>query len=130
MLYQVCKTKIKGARVTDKKLYYDGSITIPKDILKAAGIKAGDIIDVLNLNNGARITTYVIEGKNHGEICLNGPAARFFEVGDEIIILQVCFMTQKKRERSRLNVISLSEKNEIITVEAKNARNEKSYKKV
>ncbi len=126
MLYPVCRVKIKGATVTDKKLYYDGSITIPRDILEAADIQAGDMVDVLNLNNGARITTYVIEGdEKTGEICLNGPAARFFEKDDQIVILAICLMTEQERKKSRMRVVSLSDGNLTIKVEGKHARHEK-----
>ncbi|MCM8789259.1 MAG: aspartate 1-decarboxylase [Candidatus Omnitrophica bacterium] len=127
MIYPVCRVKIKGGVVTDKNLRYDGSITISGDILKAAGLQSGDMVDVLNLNNGARITTYVIEGtEKKGEICLNGPSARFFERDDEIVILAVCYLTEKERKNFRMQIVSLSEKNQVIKLEGKNARNEKS----
>ncbi|MCX7706066.1 MAG: aspartate 1-decarboxylase [bacterium] len=122
MLYAVCRTKIKGGVVTDKNLHYDGSITISKDILKAAEIQFGDMVEVLNLNNGARITTYVIEGKkNKGEICLNGPAARYFEKGDEIIILGVCYVTEEERKKLKMKIVSLENNNRTIKVEGNNA---------
>jgi len=118
MLYPVCRVKIKGGRVTEKNLYYDGSITISSDILESSGILPGDMVDVLNLNNGARITTYVIiEEKKKGEIFLNGPAARFFEIGDKVIILGICLATQKERKKVKMKIISLSEKNQIVKVE-------------
>ncbi len=102
MLYPVCRVKIKGGTVTDKNLHYDGSITISGDILRAATIQHGDMVEVLNLNNGARITTYVIEGKeNKGEICLNGPAARFFEKGDSVVILAVCYVDEEERKKMK-----------------------------
>ncbi|MCM8822119.1 MAG: aspartate 1-decarboxylase [Candidatus Omnitrophica bacterium] len=126
MIYPVCRVKIKGGVVTDKKLYYNGSITISGDILKAAGIRPADMVDVLNLNNGARVTTYVIEGpEKKGEICLNGPSARFFEKEDEIVILAVCYLTEKERKNFRMRIVSLSKKNRVIKQGGKNARNEK-----
>ncbi len=118
MLYPVCRAKIKGGKVTGKNLYYDGSITISSEILEAAGIVAGDIVDVLNLSNGARITTYVIvENKKKCEIFLNGPAARFFEIGDQVIILNISLATEQERNKTKMKVVSLSEKNQIVKVE-------------
>lgn len=123
MLYPVCRAKIKGGIVTDKNLYYDGSITISRDILKAAEIQPGDMVEVLNLNSGARITTYVIEGtEKKGEMCLNGPAARFFEKGDEIIILAICYATEQERKKMKMKLISLSDRNLTIKQEGQNAR--------
>lgn len=130
MFYPVCWVKIKGGVVTDKNLYYEGSITISSDILKIAGIKAGDMVDVLNLNNGARITTYVIEGQEKGEICLNGPAARFFEKNDKIIILAVCFVTEQERKKLKMKIVSLSDSNLTIKVEGQNERHKKNNKKI
>ncbi|HNS32769.1 MAG TPA: aspartate 1-decarboxylase [bacterium] len=90
MYRSMCRCKIKGGRVTDKNLRYEGSITVDRAILVKAGIFPGEMVNVLNLNNGARISTYTIEGsENSGTMCLNGPAARYFETGDEIIILGI-----------------------------------------
>ncbi|MGC8805282.1 MAG: aspartate 1-decarboxylase [Candidatus Ratteibacteria bacterium] len=115
-MYQICRTKFKGGKVTGKKLYYDGSITIAWDILRAADLQPGDMVDVLNLNNGARITTYVIAGpEKTGEICLNGPAARFFEEGDEIVILGTCLVTASERKKIKMKVVSLTDNNLRIT---------------
>ncbi|HOK79763.1 MAG TPA: aspartate 1-decarboxylase [bacterium] len=124
MIYPICRTKIKGGKVTGKKLYYDGSITIARDILRAADLQRGDMVEVLNLNNGARITTYIIEGpEKTGEICLNGPAARFFEEGDEVVILGICLVTASERKKIKMKVISLTNNNLTITVEGSHARN-------
>ncbi|MCM8814709.1 MAG: aspartate 1-decarboxylase [Candidatus Omnitrophica bacterium] len=118
MLYPVCRVKIKGAIVTDKNLYYEGSITISSNIMKAAELQQGDMVDVLNLNNGARITTYVIEGVGKkGEICLNGPSARFFEKDDEIVILGVCYVSEKARKKMKIRIVSLSNRNLTVKLE-------------
>jgi len=118
MLYPICRVKIKGGRVTGKQLYYDGSIRLSSEILKSADIIPGDMVDVLNLNTGARITTYVIEEPNKkGEICLNGPAARFFEEKDQVIILAVCLATKQERKKTKMKLVSLSGNNKIIRVE-------------
>ncbi|MCM8768039.1 MAG: aspartate 1-decarboxylase [Candidatus Omnitrophica bacterium] len=108
------RCKIKGGKVTDKNLYYEGSITIDKKILEVADILPGEMVYVLNLNNGARIFTYVIEGEeNSGTICLNGPSARFFEIGDEVIILGISIVEEEKIKDLRMKIIKLGEKNKI-----------------
>lgn len=114
MLKEMCVVKIKGGKVTDKKLYYEGSITIDKKIIDKAGLLPGEMVYVLNLNNGKRVKTYIIEGKeNSGEICLNGPAARFFEIGDEIIILSTGYFTEEELKNYKMKIIELGEKNKI-----------------
>ena len=109
MLYPMCRVKIKGGIVTGKELYYNGSISIDPVILNRADIIPGDMVDVLNLNNGARVSTYVIEGaSNTGEICLNGPAARWFETGDEVVILSTCLVEPEERKTLSLKVVELA----------------------
>jgi aspartate 1-decarboxylase len=84
----LCRAKIHRARVTGANLAYEGSITIDTELLEEAGIVSYEKVQVVNINNGARLETYVIEGKSgSGEVCLNGPAARLGQVGDLIIIM-------------------------------------------
>ena len=110
----MCKCKIKGGKVTDKNLYYEGSITLDKKIIDNAGLLAGEMVYVLNLNNGARIFTYVIEGKeNSGIICLNGPSARFFEKDDEIIVLSISYLDDKELKNYKMSIVELGENNKI-----------------
>ena len=113
MYRKMCRCKIKGARVTDKNLRYEGSITIDKTILKKAGLIPGEMVNVLNLNNGARISTYIIEGtENSGTMCLNGPAARLFEIDDEIIILGISFVEEgKSLEGWHIKIVELDDNN-------------------
>jgi len=80
------KSKIHRACVTDTRIEYEGSITIDKNLMEVADILPYEQVQVLNINNAARFTTYVIEGAE-GEICLNGPAARLGVKGDTVIIL-------------------------------------------
>ena len=80
------KSKIHRARVTDGNIDYEGSITIDRRLMQAADIIPYEQVQVLNVNNGARFTTYAIEGEK-GEICLNGAAARLVVKGDIVIIL-------------------------------------------
>lgn len=82
------KSKIHRARVTQCNVDYDGSIAIDQKLMEEADILPYEQVEVLNLNNGARFTTYAIEGeKGSGEICVNGAAARLVAKGDQIIIL-------------------------------------------
>ena len=82
------KGKIHRARVTRCNVDYEGSITIDRDLMAAADLLPYERVDVLNINNGARFNTYVIEGeRGSGEICLNGAAARLVAKGDIVIIL-------------------------------------------
>ena len=83
------KSKIHRACVTDANINYEGSITIDRKLMEAADILPYEQVQVLNINNGARFTTYAIEGEK-GEICLNGAAARLVIKGDLVIILSYC----------------------------------------
>ncbi len=88
MLIEVVKSKIHKVRVTEANLQYVGSITIDEDLLEAAGILENEKVQVVNINNGERLETYVIKGdRGSGSICLNGPAARKAAVGDVVIII-------------------------------------------
>jgi len=88
MLIEVLKSKIHRVKITDANINYIGSITIDEDLMDAAGLVEGEKVQVLNLNNGERIETYVIKGeRGSGQICLNGPAARKGLPGDVVIII-------------------------------------------
>ena len=82
----LCRAKIHRAKITGADLNYEGSITVDAGLLELAGIVPFEKVQVVNLNNGARLETYVIQGKP-GEICLNGPAARLGQIGDLVIII-------------------------------------------
>jgi len=82
------KSKIHRARVTEANINYEGSVTIDKRLMEAADILPYEQVHILDVNNGARFTTYAIEGEpGSGVICLNGAAARMVTVGDVVIIL-------------------------------------------
>ena len=88
MTIEVLKSKIHRVKVTDADLNYIGSITIDVDLMQAANLIAGEKVQVVNINNGERLETYVIPGKkSSGEIALNGPAARRVAKGDIVIII-------------------------------------------
>ena len=93
MQIDVLKSKIHRVKVTGCDLNYIGSITIDESLIKAATLIVGEKVQILNINNGERLETYVIQGqKNSGEVTLNGPAARKVQKGDEIIIISYCKM--------------------------------------
>ncbi len=110
------KSKIHRATVTDANINYEGSITIDSKLMKAADILPYEQVHVLNVNNGARFTTYVIEGREgSGEICLNGAAARLGVKGDLIIILTYDNIPEEQLKNYKPRVVHVNEKNEIIT---------------
>lgn len=93
MQIEVLKSKIHRVKVTQADLDYIGSITIDQDLLDAANMIEGEKVQIVNINNGERIETYIIAGqRGSGEICLNGPAARKVAVNDIIIIISYAIM--------------------------------------
>ena len=109
------KSKIHQARVTKVVLDYEGSITIDKKLMEEAGILPYEQVQVLNTNNGARFTTYAIEGES-GEICINGAAARLAVKGDIILILSYCHIEDDEARHFRPKVVYVDAKNAIIEV--------------
>jgi len=89
------KSKIHRANVTNVNIDYEGSITIGRELMEAAGILPFEQVHVLNIDNGARFVTYAIEGEK-SEICLNGAAARLAVIGDTIIILAYCHVEDEE----------------------------------
>ena len=97
MQIEVLKSKIHRVTVTECNLNYIGSITIDENLIDAANMIAGEKVQVVNINNGERLETYIIKGKNNsGEITLNGPAARKVQKGDKIIIISYARMSIEK----------------------------------
>src|SRR3989339_1359247 len=93
MFIEVCKSKLHKVTITEANLQYVGSITIDEDLMDAANLIENEKVQVVNLNNGERLDTYVIKGiRDSGNICLNGAAARKAEVGDVIIIISYAMM--------------------------------------
>jgi aspartate 1-decarboxylase len=110
------KSKIHRARVTDANINYEGSITIDKALLRAADILPYEQVNVLNVNNGARFTTYAIEGEEgKGEICLNGAAARLAVKGDIVIIITYTQVAEENLKTYHPVVVHVNENNEIRT---------------
>ena len=93
MLIQVLKSKIHRVSVKQADLNYIGSITIDEELMEASNIIEGERVQIVNINNGERLETYVIKGERHsGNICLNGPAARKVAVGDILIVIAYAYM--------------------------------------
>lgn len=93
MQIQVLKSKIHRVKVTEADLNYIGSITIDENLMEASNIIEGEKVQIVNINNGERIETYVIKGQRaSGKVCLNGPAARRVAVNDIIIIISYGIM--------------------------------------
>jgi len=89
------KSKIHRVRVTETNIDYEGSVTIDRKLMEEADILLYEQVEVLNVNNGARFTTYAIEGKC-GEICINGAAARLAVKGDIVLILSYCHVDDEE----------------------------------
>lgn len=106
MMIQVVKSKIHRVKVTQADLNYIGSITIDEDLMNAANLIEGEKVQVLNINNGERLETYVIKGKKGSkEVCLNGPAARKVSVGDIVIIISYALMEFEKAKTFKPTII-------------------------
>ncbi|MFQ5869710.1 MAG: aspartate 1-decarboxylase [Candidatus Zixiibacteriota bacterium] len=117
MLIRVCRAKIHRARVTAADLHYQGSITIDSELLAAAGIGRWEEVQIVNLNSGARFTTYVMPGKpGSGTVCLNGPAARLGQVDDIIIVIAYGLIDEKESQTFHPRIVFVDEKNRITRV--------------
>ena len=115
MQLELLKSKIHRATVTDANLNYEGSITIARDLMDAAHILPFEKVGVLDVNNGNRLDTYVIEGPaKSGMICLNGAAARLVQPGDLVIIVAYASMTPEEAKNWQPTVVHVNEKNEIV----------------
>ncbi|CAI9391450.1 aspartate 1-decarboxylase [Niallia sp. Sow4_A1] len=109
--------KIHRATVTEANLNYVGSITIDEDILDAVGMVANEKVQIVNNNNGARLETYIIPGeRGTGTICLNGAAARLVQVGDIVIIISYCYISNEELHSHQPKVAIMDEHNRIINI--------------
>lgn len=110
MNLSMMRAKIHRATVTEANLDYEGSISICPDLIKASGFLINERVDIYNCNNGARFSTYVIEGRK-GEICLNGAAARHVHRGDLVIICSYCGLTMEEAKKHKPTVVFVDAKN-------------------
>jgi aspartate 1-decarboxylase len=114
MTIEVLKSKIHRVKITQAELHYVGSITIDEDLMEAASIFDNEKVQIVNINNGERLETYVIKGaRGSGQICLNGPAARKAQVGDIIIIISYASMTPEEAKRHNPIIIFPDDQNRI-----------------
>ncbi|MEJ2489626.1 MAG: aspartate 1-decarboxylase [Sulfurovaceae bacterium] len=113
MLY----SKIHRATVTDANLNYVGSITIDRDLLDSADMRVGQRVDIVNINNGERFSTYLIAGeRGKGEMCLNGAAARKVHVGDKIIVISYAQMDKEEADSYKPKIVIVDDDNSISQV--------------
>lgn len=114
MLRTMCKGKIHRATVTQANLNYVGSITIDQDLLDAAGIYPYEKVQIVNINNGARLETYTIAGaRGSGVICLNGAAARMTAEGDLVIIISYADFTDEEVRTLTPHLVFVDENNRL-----------------
>ena len=112
-LIEMLKSKIHQARVNEKNIQYNGSISIDEDFMEAAGLYEYEKVLVANINNGLRHETYVIKGERGSKVIgINGAAARLGEIGDVVIIMSFGYVDQENIEKPK--VIVLDENNNII----------------
>jgi aspartate 1-decarboxylase len=115
MFLTLMRTKIHRATVTGSDLNYEGSITVDTALLKASGLLPYEQVDVLNIHNGARFTTYIIPSKKSGtgEITVNGAAARLVQKGDLVIICSFCQVTPEEAKKHKAKVVLVDAKNKV-----------------
>lgn len=114
MTITMFKAKLHQLRVTEADLYYEGSITIDEELLDASGILPYEKVQVVNVNNGARLETYTIPGEpGERTVCLNGPAARLAARGDQVIVISYADMTPEEARDHEPRVVIVDENNDI-----------------
>jgi len=112
MFLEVLKAKIHRATVTGAELHYEGSLALGPELIAEAGMVLGEKVQVVNINNGARFETYIIEGKSQ-EVCLNGAAARLGLPGDKVIIIAYALMTPEEVKAHRPKLVFVDDTNRI-----------------
>lgn len=117
MQLNMLKSKIHRAVVTEAKLNYVGSITIDENIMDKANIIECEKIQVVDINNGSRLETYVIPGeRGSGVVCLNGAAARYVQPGDKVILMTYCQLDEKEAKTHKPVVVFVDDHNNVIEV--------------
>ena len=119
MLRTVCKSKLHRATVTEANVQYTGSLTLDAQLMKAADLVPYEQVHVVDVDNGARIVTYCIEGPSgSGTVCINGAAARLISAGHKVIIISYAQLTPEELSEMAPKVVMLDAKNRIQEVEA------------
>jgi aspartate 1-decarboxylase len=115
MQRHLMKSKIHRATITSADLHYEGSLTVDQDLLDAADLREHEEVQVVNVNNGARFSTYVIPGpRGSGVLQLNGAAARLGMAGDRVIVISYGVFDEAEAERHAPTVVFVDERNRII----------------
>jgi aspartate 1-decarboxylase len=115
MLITLCRAKIHRATITEANLDYEGSITLDRALIEAAGFYLHEKVQVVNLNNGSRLETYVIEAPaESGTVCLNGAAARLGLVGDRVIVMAFGHFTPEEARAFKPRLIHVDNNNRVI----------------
>jgi len=118
MLRILCKSKIHRARVTETDLNYEGSLTLDPLLIEAAELVPGEQVHVLNLSNGERFITYIIEGeRGSGTVCVNGAAARLVQPGDPVLILSYSLIPQEELHSFRQRVVFVDGENRVVKIQ-------------
>jgi aspartate 1-decarboxylase len=117
VLLTMLHSKIHRATVTQADLHYVGSLTIDRDLMDAAGLRPGQEVDVVDVDNGNRLTTYAIEGeRGTGILCINGAAARLISPGDLVIVIAYAQMTPEEADEFEPQVVFVDRSNKVIEV--------------
>ena len=123
MLRTVCKSKIHRATVTEANVEYAGSLTLDAELMKAADLAPYEQVHLVDVNNGARLVTYCIEGvPGSGVVCVNGAAARLVSPGDKVIIISYAQATSEELEQLSPKVVTVDAQNRIQQVTAESAQ--------
>ena len=114
MIRTVCKSKLHGATVTEANVQYTGSLTLDAQLMKVADLRPYEQVHVVDIDNGARIVTYCIEGPaGSGLVCINGAAARLIASGDRVIVISYGQFTEEELERFSPRVVFLDQRNAV-----------------
>ena len=119
MLRNICKSKVHRATVTEANVEYAGSLTLDADLMKAADLVPYEQVHVVDVDNGARLVTYCIEGPpGSGTVCINGAAARLISVGDKIIIMSYAQLDSDELDRFAPKIVVVDQQNHVQQVTA------------
>ncbi len=114
MLRQVLLSKLHRATVTECDINYNGSIKIDEELLEASGMHEFEKVNIFNITNGNRFSTYIILGeKGSGDIIINGAAARLVQIGDKVIIVNYGMLNEKEMEQHKPRIVVLNDQNKI-----------------
>ncbi len=115
MYIEVLKSKIHRVKITQAELHYVGSITIDENLMDAANLIENEKVQIVNVNNGERLETYVIKGeRGTGMVCMNGPAARKVQVGDIVIIISYASMAHEEAKVYKPQIVFPDHNNRLI----------------